>query len=69
MVIYCVKCDTCDAEYFWKIERILSQIVYEDQEQDLSACKQHLTVNQKNAFDFYNIKIMDTAENDFQLNH
>ena len=62
-----LKCDTCNAEYVEKTESILSQRVNEHEKQNSSACIQHKTTNLSHLFGFYNVKIFDTAENDFQL--
>ena len=67
MVVYSLKCDTCNAEYVGKTERILSQRVTEHEKHNSSACRQHLTANPTHVIGFENVKILDTAENDFQL--
>ena len=70
MVVYSLKCNTCNDEYIGKTKRILSQTVYEHEKQNYSECRQHLTANPSHKIGFENLKILaenDTAENDFQV--
>ena len=67
MVVFSLKCDTCNAKYAGKTKRILSQRVNEHEKQNSSACRQNLTHNPSHVIGFENLKILDTAGKDIEL--
>jgi hypothetical protein len=67
LVVYSLKCDTCNAEYIGKTERILSHRIKEHRDKAESACKQHQDTNAGHKIDYDNVEILDSADNDHKL--
>lgn len=67
LVIYKLRCKQCGVEYIGKTERILYHRIKEHQSSKTSACREHTDKNSGHEIDFDNIKILDSADNDFKL--
>ena len=66
MVVYSIKCHTCEAEHIGKTERILCHRLKEHRDKDASALKQHADM-EKHQIDYENVQILDSADNDTKL--
>jgi hypothetical protein len=66
LVVYKIRCNTCDETYIGKTERILAHRIKEHKTHDASAIKQHLNSNPGHEIN-WNAEIIDTADNDFKL--
>jgi hypothetical protein len=67
LVVYKIKCATCNVEYIGKTERILGIRLNEHQKLENSACKQHLNDNPGHQLDYNNVEILDTASNNDKI--
>ena len=67
LVVYKLKCDSCDAEYIGKTERILHHRVKEHRTGNTSACFQHVSNNPGHKIDYDGIEIIDRADNNMKL--
>ena len=70
LVVYRMKCKTCKSEYIGKTERILGIRIYEHENKNKdkrSACKQHIELNLTHEWDYVDVEILDSAENDRKL--
>jgi len=67
LVVYSLKCETCQAEYIGKTERVLYHRLREHQKLKSSACMQHVADNPNHSFDYKKVEIVDTADTDMKL--
>lgn len=67
LVVYKLKCDSCEASYIGKTERILSHRIKEHQTSTTSACFQHTKFNAGHKIDYDGIEIIDRADNNMKL--
>ena len=67
LVVYKIRCKTCGDEYIGKTERILAYRLKEHKESSSSACNKHLVKFPTHEIDFEDVKILDSAENDWKL--
>jgi hypothetical protein len=67
LVVYKIKCDSCDAEYIGKTERILCHRVKEHRTSNTSACYQHTKSNPGHKMNYDGIEIIDRADNNMKL--
>jgi len=67
MVVYSLRCETCQAQYIGMTERILSHRLQEHEKLKSSACKQHVMKNPGHRFNYDNVEVLDTAESGFKL--
>jgi len=67
LVIYKIKCETCEAEYIGKTKRILKLRIDEHNNSDKSAVHLHRKEHPTHKMDANNIEILDKADTDYNL--
>lgn len=67
LVVYKIKCDTCNAEYIGKTERILHHRIKEHKTGNTSSCFQHVLNNPGHKINYDGIEIVDRADNNMKL--
>lgn len=67
LVVYKIKCRSCEASYIGKTERILYHRLQEHKTKSSSACFQHSQENQGHEIDWNNVEIVDRADNNLKL--
>jgi len=67
LVIYKIKCETCEAEYIGKTKRILKLRIEEHNNSDKSAVHLHRKEHPTHKIDANNIEILDKADTDYKL--
>jgi hypothetical protein len=67
LVVYKLKCETCNAEYIGKTERILHHRVKEHRTGNTSSCYQHVLNNPGHKINYDGIEIVDRASNNMKL--
>jgi hypothetical protein len=65
LVVYRIKCKTCNAEYIGKTERILIHRIKEHKKN--GALHDHIIENPSHAIDFDNVEILDKADSDYKI--
>ena len=66
LVVYKINCETCQAEYIRKTERILAHRMKEHTKSTKSACYQYIIDNPDQSMGYDNIQIIDRASSDFK---
>ena len=67
LVVYSLKCSTCNAEYIGKTRRILRHRLKEHMTDPKSACRDHELKNQGHHINHGGVEILDNADNDLKL--
>ena len=68
LVVYKIRCETCNQEYIGKTERILEHRIKEhNNEKSESAIQTHKREYPAHKIDATNIEILDKADNNFKL--
>jgi hypothetical protein len=66
LVVYKINCETCQAEYIGKTERILAHRMKEHAKSTKSACYQHVIDNPDHSMGYDKIQVIDRASSDFK---
>ena len=67
LVVYKLQCNSCEASYIGKTERILGHRIKEHKTSNSSYCFQHMKNNVGHKIDYDGIEIIDRAVNNMKL--
>ena len=69
LVVYSIRCKTCNAEYVGKTKRALGIRLEEHKSKSQSACYKHMMENTDHEMAFEDVTIIDSADNDDKLKY